>query len=263
MMPSTVERKLTTIFCADVEGYTRLMGLDEVGTLQILKQHREAMTRLIERHRGRVINTWGDGLIADFPSVVEAVHCAIEAQRELRGRNDGLPVEQRLEFRIGINLGDVMVEGADLYGEGVNVAARLQALADPGGIIISGSVYDQVRGKLVVDYEFAGPQLVKNIADPIPTFRLRLDGVPDPVPRPWWRLWSMDQVQPTPRHPSAQLRQKRPKRRRWLVVSLILIGFFFSMNMFANAEEGAQEIWFHWPSLIIAVVLGLGWAWRR
>ena len=133
-----VSRKLTTILCADVEGYSRLMGGDEVATLDRLKQHRSAMAGLIERHRGRVVNTWGDGLIADFPSVVEAVQCAIETQRELATRNNGLPEPERMEFRIGINLGDVMVDGGDLYGEGVNVAARLQALAPPGGIVISG-----------------------------------------------------------------------------------------------------------------------------
>ena len=141
-MPPRVERKLTTILCADVEGYSRLMDRDEVGTLEVLKRHRDALAGLIERHRGRVINTWGDGLIAEFPSVVEAVLCAVEAQKELRARNAGLPAERRLEFRVGINLGDVMVEGQDLYGEGVNIAARLQGLAEPGGIIISGTVHE-------------------------------------------------------------------------------------------------------------------------
>src|SRR6476469_3120696 len=145
---------------------------------EILKRHRDALAGLTERHRGRVVNTWGDGLIAEFPSVVEAVLCAGEAQKELRARNAGLPAERRLEFRIGINLGDVMVEGHDLYGEGVNVAARLQGLAEPGGIVISGTVHDQVRSKLVVGYEYAGPQQVKNIAEPVPAFRVRLDPAP-------------------------------------------------------------------------------------
>ena len=175
-MPPTVERKLTTVLCADVEGYSRLMDRDEVGTLETLKRHRDALAGLIERHRGRVVNTWGDGLIAEFPSVVEAVLCAVEAQKELRARNASLPAERRLEFRIGINLGDVMVEGHDLYGEGVNVAARLQGLAEPGGIVIAGTVHDQVRGKLVVGYEFAGPQQVKNIADQLVASPLTQNG---------------------------------------------------------------------------------------
>jgi adenylate cyclase len=251
-----VERKLTTILCADVEGYSRLMGRDEVGTLEIFKQHRTALASLIERHRGRVINTWGDGLIADFPSVVEAVLCAIEAQKELRLRNGGLPSERRLQFRIGINLGDVMVEGDDLYGEGVNVAARLQGLAEPGGIVIAGSVHDQVRGKLEVGYEFAGPQQVKNIAQPVPAFRLRL--YPELERRRWW------QRHPRRDHHPAQLSSPhRPFGRRWLLIPLIMIAFFFLVNMFSNAAAGSDVIWFHWPSLGIGMAMALRWAWLR
>jgi adenylate cyclase len=251
-----VERKLTTILCADVEGYSRLMDQDEVGTLEIFKQHRAALAGLIERHRGRVINTWGDGLIADFPSVVEAVLCAVEAQKELRVRNNGLPSERRLQFRIGINLGDVMVEGDDLYGEGVNVAARLQGLAEPGGIVIAGSVYDQVRGKLEVGYEFTGPQRVKNIAQPVPTFRLRLD--PEPKQRRWWRVRSRRDHQP------AQLSSPhRPFGRRWLLIPLVMIAFLFLVNMFSSAAAGSGVIWFHWPSLIIGMIMALRWAWIR
>src|SRR6478609_10995360 len=170
------------------------MERDEVGTLETLKRYRDALAGLIERHRGRVVNTWGDGLIAEFPSVVEGVLCAVEAQKELRARNAGLPAERRLEFRVGINLGDVMVDGHDLYGEGVNVAARLQGLAEPGGIVIAGTVHDQVRGKLVVGYEFAGPQRVKNISEPVPAFRVRLDAASEPARQRWWR--PKDQARP-------------------------------------------------------------------
>ena len=173
---ATVQRKLTTILSADVQGYSRLMEADEEGTLARLKASRDAMASLIAAHGGRVVNTWGDGVLAEFPSVVEAVLCAVEAQKELRARNAGLLAERRLEFRIGINLGDVMVDGHDLYGEGVNVAARLQGLAEPGGIVIAGTVYDQVRGKLVVGYEFAGPQQVKNIADQLVASPLTQNG---------------------------------------------------------------------------------------
>jgi adenylate cyclase len=262
-MPQRVERKLTTILCADVEGYSRLMDHDEVSTLETLKRHRDAFTGLIERHRGRVVNTWGDGLIAEFPSVVEAVLCAVETQKELGARNAGLPPERRLDFRVGINLGDVMVEGQDLYGEGVNVAARLQGLADPGGIVISGTVHDQVRGKLVVAYEFAGTQHVKNIAEPVPAFRVKLDAVHEPARSRWWRRRSGGQARTTDRNPAVPMSPGRPPGRRWLFIGLALIAFFFLVNMFSNAEEGSTEIWFHWPSLLVGFVMALRWAWKR
>lgn len=247
-MTASVRRKLTTILCADVEGYSRLMERDEVGTLQLLKQHRSAMAGLIERHHGRVVNTWGDGLIADFPSVVEAVQCAIETQRELRARNDTLPPERRLEFRIGINLGDVMIEDGDLYGEGVNVAARLQSLVEPGGIMISGAVHDQVRGKLSVGYAFAGQQQVKNIAEPVPAFRVTLDGLPEarrPLPAP------------TTDTPAART------RRRMLIRGFALIAFFFLLNVFSSLDDGRLDLWFQYPSLIVALVMALRWARTR
>ena len=175
-MAGAVERKLTTIMCADVSGYSRLMEADEAGTLATLKLYRDAMVGLIERHRGRLVGTSGDSLLADFPSVVEAVQCAVEIQRELANRNRSVPDARRMEFRIGINLGDVMVEGGDLYGEGVNVAARLEALAEPGGICISRTVYDQVRNRLTLGYDFIGEQSVKNISERVPVYRVQLDG---------------------------------------------------------------------------------------
>ena len=262
-MPPTVERKLTTVLCADVEGYSRLMDRDEVGTLETLKRHRDALAGLIERHRGRVVNTWGDGVIAEFPSVVEAVLCAVEAQKELRARNAGLPAERRLEFRVGINLGDVMVEGHDLYGEGVNVAARLQGLAEPGGIVISGTVHDQVRGKLVVGYEFAGPQQVKNIAEPVPAFRVKLDATLEPAWSRWWRWLPGGPARKTDRRPPIPEPLIRPSRRRGLFIGLVAVAFFFLVNMFANVEDGSTEIWFQWPSLIVGVLMALRWAWTK
>ena len=131
-MTTKVRRRLTTLRCADVEGYARLMGADEAGTLETLRRYRAAMATLIERHDGRVVNTWGDAVIAEFPSVVEAVQCAVETQQELSTYNGGLPEPRRMIFRIGIHLGDVMVEGDDVYGDGVNIAARLQERAEPG-----------------------------------------------------------------------------------------------------------------------------------
>ncbi len=176
-----IERKLTTILAADIAGYTRLMERDEAGTLERLRDCRRLLGGLVERHRGRIANTAGDGVLAEFPSVVEAVRCAVEIQQELGARNAGLPGDRRMAMRIGLNLGDVMVEGGDLFGEGVNVAARLQTLAEPGGILISGTVHELVRGKLDIGYDWLGDRQVKNIDREIPVWRIRLggEGAPD------------------------------------------------------------------------------------
>ena len=171
---SETQRKLTTIFCADVQDYTRLMGADEEGTLAMLKHYRDAMSRLIDAHGGRVINTWGDGVIAEFPSVVECVRAAMDVQNELAGQNAARPADGRMQFRIGINLGDVIADGDDIYGDGVNIAARLQASATAGGIVISNTVYDQVRNKVAVGFDFLGPLAVKNIADGVPSYAVRI-----------------------------------------------------------------------------------------
>jgi adenylate cyclase len=171
-MTEKVKRRLTTVLCADVQGYSRLMEADEAGTLATLRRYRTAMAALIERHDGRIVNTWGDAVIAEFASVVEAVQCAIEIQQELSAQDPHLPEAQRMRFRIGINLGDVMVDGSDIYGEGVNIAARLQELAEPGGILISGPVYDQVHNKLSVGFDYLGQQQVKNIAAPVMSYRV-------------------------------------------------------------------------------------------
>ena len=169
-MSHTVKRKLTTIFCADVVGYSKLMGADEHGTLVRLKQCRELIEAFIQRHRGRVVSWSGDAVLADFNSVVESVQCAVEIQRELKAQNEALDPSQKMAFRIGVNLGDVMIDDHDIFGEGVNIAARLQSLAPPGGILISGSVHDQIKNKLALGYSFLGNQQVKNIADQVPTF---------------------------------------------------------------------------------------------
>lgn len=173
-----VKRKLTTIFCADVVGYSRLMGADEHGTLRRLKECRELIQAFIERHHGRVVSWSGDAVLADFSSVVESVQCAVEIQRELRAQNDGVAEDQRMKFRIGINLGDVMIDEHDIFGEGVNIAARLQGLAVPGGILISGSVHDQVKNKLALGFNFMGHQQVKNINDQVPVFVVMHDAAP-------------------------------------------------------------------------------------
>lgn len=174
---SETSRKLTTIFCADVQDYTRLMGKDEEGTLSTLRRYRDAMKRLIEAHGGRVINTWGDGVFAEFPSVVEAVRAAIDTQNELAGYNAVIKPDKQMLFRIGLNLGDVIADGDDLYGDGVNIAARLQSRAAPGGIVISNTVYDQVRNKVAVGFDFLGQLEVKNIEGGVPSYAVRIGGV--------------------------------------------------------------------------------------
>jgi len=179
----TVKRKLTTIFCADVVGYSRLMGEDEPGTLARLKACRELIEAFIQRHHGRVVSWSGDAVLADFNSVVESVQCAVEIQRELKAQNETVDLPQKMAFRIGVNLGDVMIDDHDIFGEGVIIAARLQGLAPPGGILISGSVHDQVKNKLALGYSFLGNQQVKNIADHVPAFVVQHEASPSlPLP---------------------------------------------------------------------------------
>jgi class 3 adenylate cyclase len=177
-----LERRLATIMMADVVGYSRMMGENEERTIGVLRGHREVFDALLKLHRGRIFNTAGDSILAEFPSAVEAVRCATEAQAALRTRNDHLPPEQRMQFRIGINLGDVVVQGGDLLGDGVNVAARIQTVAEPGGICISGSVYDQIQNKLSLQFRQLGEKSFKNISQPIRTFSISdaEEGSPEP-----------------------------------------------------------------------------------
>ncbi len=170
------KRKLAAILSADVEGYSRLMGEDEDATIRTLTTYRELMSTIIQKHRGRVVDSPGDNLLAEFGSVVEAVRCAVEIQEELRVRNAELPDNRRMKFRIGINLGDVVDEGKRIYGDGVNIAARLEGLAEGGGICISASAYDQVETKLDLNYEYLGEHSVKNILKPIRVYRIRIGG---------------------------------------------------------------------------------------
>ena len=167
-----LERKLATILSADVAAYSRLMAEDEERTLQTFRAHKEVFEKLVQLHRGRVFNTAGDAILAEFTSAVEAVRCATEIQAALRTRNDQLPSDRQVNFRIGVNLGDVMVQGTDLLGDGVNVAARLQGAAEPGGVCISGSVYDQVLNKLSLSFKPLGELNYKNLPQPVRTFAI-------------------------------------------------------------------------------------------
>ncbi len=171
-----VERRLAAIVSMDVEGYSRHMGEDEVGTLEVLTDHRAAIRNLIEGHKGRIVGTAGDSVLAEFASAVNAVQCASEIQTELKKRNKSLEPSRQLNFRIGINVGDVIPEGDDIYGDGVNIAARLEALAEPGGICISSTVYEQVVNKLPLGFDFLGAKRVKNIETPVQVYRVMLDG---------------------------------------------------------------------------------------
>ena len=251
-MSTRVKRRLTTVLCADVKSYTRLMESDETGTLERLQSYRQGMKALIERHEGRVVNTWGDALIAEFESVVEAVHAAVEVQRELSGRNQGLLEREQMWFRIGINLGDVMVEEDDIYGEGVNIAARLQELADPGGIMISRPVFDQVRNKLSLGFDFIGDQAVKNVSEPVASYRIVVDGSPASTSQPERAIPTNSAGQSTP--------WARFKRLPALIkTAVILVGFFFCLNLFS----GLDSVWFHWPSMPMLMILLLYFSLRR
>jgi adenylate cyclase len=257
-----VKRRLTTVLSADVDGYSRLMESDEAGTLSTLRRYRSAMAKLIERHDGRIINTWGDAIIAEFASVVEAVQCAVETQQEISGHNSVLPDEKRMRFRIGINLGDVMVEGDDVYGDGVNIAARLQQLAEPGGILISGPVYDQVHNKLSMGFARLGHQHVKNIANPIVSYRV-IQG--DPMTQNPKPQLDMEAQPPAPEHPASDAKTVLARLWAWylrlprpIAVIFAVTGFLFLINVFS----GLDEVWFHWPvaPLLLIVVL---WAVMR
>jgi len=175
MPEDRADRRLAAIFAGDIAGYSRLMGADEEGTLHQLKAHRKQLVDpKITEHRGRIVKTTGDGMLVEFVSVVDAVRCAVDIQRGMAERNAGVPVDKRIEFRIGINVGDIIFDSDDIFGDGVNVAARLEALADPGGIMVSRTVHDQVRDKLSFGFEDMGEQAVKNISRPIGVYRICL-----------------------------------------------------------------------------------------
>jgi adenylate cyclase len=264
MSDDKVKRRLTTVLCADAYGYSRLMEADEAATLGTLRRYRTAIAGLVERHDGRIVNTWGDAVIAEFPSVVEAVQCAVEIQQEISNQESDPPDAHRMRFRIGINLGDVMVDGSDIYGDGVNVAARLQELAEPGGVVISSSVYDQVHNKLSLGFDCLGQRPMKNVA-PVTSYRVTMSGGAagrsfpvdkSPTPQPgavaapeagaqrildrhepstWMRLVS-DWLATVPRPIKA---------------ALTVSGFLILINAFT----GMHRIWFHW---LVAALLFLG-----
>src|SRR6478672_7841231 len=174
--PVRVGRRLAAIVAADVAGYSRLMGLDEVGTARTFREHRAVTDALVAKHGGRLVKSTGDGVLLEFPSVVDAVECAVAMQALMAQRNEGVPEDRRMLLRMGINLGDILIEGDDILGDGVNIAARLEGIAEPGGICISSSAYDQVSGKVAVEFTDLGEQTLKNIARPIRAYAVVQDG---------------------------------------------------------------------------------------
>src|SRR6201996_2642347 len=181
--PVAISRRLVAVFAADVEGYSRLMGADEVATLKGLTERRAILDRLIGEHRGRIANTAGDSVLAEFGSAVDAVQCAVEAQAALAEANSALAPDRRINFRIGVHIGDVMVRAGDLFGDGVNIAARLQTLAKPGGVCISGATYDQVRKVMPITFVDLGLQQVKNIQEPLKAYQVAATGeTPEAIP---------------------------------------------------------------------------------
>jgi len=236
-MGAEIERRLSNILSADVVGYSRLMGADEAGTLALLNEYKAVMLELIAQHRGRLVSTAGDGVLAEFPSSVMAVQTAIDVQRHLFERNQKLEPDRQMWFRIGINLGDVIVERDDIFGDDVNIAARLQALAEPGGVLISGTVYDQIKNKLHLSFNFLGPQRLKNIDAEVPAYSAVMLGAPAPAVH----------VRADPAPPA-------PRTRNTLVVSAIRSGAIIAFLGAINLFSWSGHFWFQWPSL--AVLLG-------
>lgn len=268
-MTDKVKRRLTTVLCADVHGYSRLMEADESGTLATLRRYRAAMAGLVERHDGRIVNTWGDAVIAEFSSVVEAVQCAVEIQQEVSNQDSDPPDAHRMRFRIGINLGDVIVDGSDIYGDGVNIAARLQELAEPGGVVVSGSVYDQVYNKLSVGFDCLGQQQMKNVA-PVISYRVtmgrgatgRRSFVVDEGPAPRADAGAASGApRIRERHEPVTWKQFVSDwlADRSVATPLAVAGLLVLINVFT----GLRSIWFHWPVAILLFIVILRTVNRR
>jgi len=244
-MSPVIERKLTTILAADAEGYSRLMDRDEVGALTALRDARQVFTDHIRRRGGRIANTAGDGLIAEFPSVVEAVQCAIDVQKTLQQDDAG---RDRLHFRIGIHLGDVMVEGDDLLGEGVNLAARLQTMAEPDGILVSHPVVDQVEHKLSATFDYLGEKRPKNFTKDVGVYRV-IEGGKIPGHRP-------EPTHTEPAEPYDVAAGPQPDLRAQVKRHACRFGVLWAGLLLIDLVTGSP-FWAHWPGLAVLIVLGL------
>ena len=254
-----MKRKLTTILFADAQGYSALMSTDEAMTLERLNRYRAIMASLFARHEGRQVNTWGDAVIAEFSSVVEAVRCAVEIQDSLNAENRSLPKPKQMWFRIGINLGDVMVDNDNLYGDGVNVAQRLEALAEPGGIMVSGTVHSLAHKQLALAFDFAGEQEIKNSEDRVPTYRVRMAG--RNLPEVAVEAAAHDPVSPAQGEASVFARAASVLETvwEWLGIQPMrvraaagVIAFFFAINLLF---DGLGNPWFIFPSAPFALYI--------
>lgn len=249
-----MKRRLTAVMCADVAHYSTLMEADDEGTLAQLKACRELMIELVESHDGRFINSWGDAVIFEFTSITEAVRCAVEIQKAIAARNVDLPSDRRMDFRIGINLGDLLIEGDDIYGEGVNVAARLQEVAPIGGILVSSTVHDQVRHLVGLAILPVGPVKLRNIGEPVDVFAIRPPGSNLEAMSGAVLSDKARRALPSPQTEAEQAHQslaeqaqaflrRQPRRLR---ACLMMVGFFFFLNL---VTSGLSNLWFYWPSL--------------
>src|SRR3984957_21893 len=236
-MSTEIKRMLTNILSADVFGYSRLMGLDEAATLALLNDYRGIMTGVIAQHRGRIVSTAGDAVLAEFPSSVMAVQTAVDIQRQLAERNQQFEPDRQMWFRIGINLGDVIVERDDIFGDDVNIAARLQAMAEPGGILISGTVFDQVKNKLSLSFNFLGPQRLKNIDAEVPVYSAAMSSA----------------VRPPPDIRVSQNATPASRQQR-LIVSAIRAGAIVAFLGAINLFSWSGHFWFQWPALAVLLL---------
>ncbi|MEM7270219.1 MAG: adenylate/guanylate cyclase domain-containing protein [Pseudomonadota bacterium] len=242
-----MKRKLTTILCADGVAFGKLMEADEDFAMGALQRRREIMRELFETHDGRQVNTWGDSIIAEFGSVVEAVRCAVAIQEAIESENATMAKGRRLQFRVGVNLGDVMIDGEDLYGDGVNVAARLQEMADPGGIMVSGAVHDFAHKQLAVGFDFIGEQKVKSIEEPVKSYAVRMSRRNAPMP-----AGVTEKISIRDEDAMTQVGQRADGIINWLRAqpkgvqrSAGMILFFFMINLLFS---GIAMPWFIFPS---------------
>ena len=265
MEDNGTKRKLAAIFCADVKGYARLMQDNEAETVATITSYRDLMSALIFQHHGRVVDSPGDNLLAEFSSVVDAVQGAVAIQKELKVRNEKLARHRRMEFRIGINLGDVIVKDNRLYGDGVNIAARLETIADAGGICISRTAYDQIEDKLPLGYEYIGEKTVKNLQKPLRAYKVNLwpetrakKKVKSGIAKAGRKIKQVSGKFKKSNFDDEKKKKIQKSRQRFaahLKIYLGVMGFLLIINILTYSDV----IWVHWPVLSWGIILYLHW----